>query len=225
LSTKIALPIIVLLSLPLAAFSQATAMQSAEKFFADVSAYYGKVSDYEALLTITQGKSTSHGRISYKSPMYLHIDFDDPPKQVFNFDGEILTFYSPANGVTLQQSFKKKGSAQVETMATAQGLTLMQRNYSVGYQTGAAPVPLDSGSKEMVTKLSLTSRGASSFSKLVVSVKDNLIRRIEGTQGNGDAIVLDFANIRVNQGVPQSRFDYSGPPDANVISDWLFDTN
>jgi outer membrane lipoprotein-sorting protein len=101
----------------------------------------------------------------------------------------------------------------------------MQRNYSVGYQTGAAPVPLDSGSKEMVTKLSLTSRGASSFSKLVVSVKDNLIRRIEGTQGNGDAIVLDFANIRVNQGVPQSRFDYSGPPDANVISDWLFDTN
>jgi outer membrane lipoprotein-sorting protein len=225
LNTKIAIPIIVLLSLPLAVFSQATAMQSAEKFFADVSAYYGKLSDYEAALTITQGKGTSHGKISYKSPMYLHIDFDDPPKQVFNFDGQTLTFYSPANGVTLQQSFKKKGSAQVETMVTAQGLTLMQRNYSVGFLTGSAPVPLDAGSKEMVTKLALTSRGAASFSKLIVSVKDSLIRRIEGTQGNGDTIVLDFSGIRINQGVPKSRFDYSGPPDANVVNDWLFDTN
>jgi outer membrane lipoprotein-sorting protein len=225
LNGKTAFPIFLLLVSARLVFSQAAPVVSAEKLFSEVSSFYGKLSDYEAVLTITQGKGAMHGKISYKTPVYLHIDFDNPAKQVLNYDGQNLTFYSPSNGVILQQSFKKKTPGQIETLATAQGLTLMQRNFSIGYLTGTAPVLLDPGSKEMVTKLALTARGPSSFNKLIVSVKDNLIRRIEGTQSNGEAIILDFANLRINQGVPQSRFDYSGPPDANVINDWLFDSN
>jgi outer membrane lipoprotein-sorting protein len=54
-------------------------------------------------------------------------------------------------------------------------------------------------------------------------VKDSLIRRVEGTQPGGEKVVMDFANIRTNQGVPDSRFVYDAPPYANVIQDWLFD--
>jgi outer membrane lipoprotein-sorting protein len=211
------------LFLPFLAFPQATEIVSAEKFFAVLSANFGKLKDYEAAITITQGKSVSRGKLSYKSPIYLRIDFDDPPKQVLNFDGEKLTFYSPANEVILEQRYKKKTPSQIEGMMTSQGLTIMQRNYTIGYLSGPAPVPLEDGSKEMVVKLKLSSRGATGYSQMILSVKDSLIRRVEGTQSNGDKVVMDFANIRINQGVPDSRFVYDAPPYANVIQDWLFD--
>ena len=199
-------------------------MVSAEKFFASLSASFGAVKDYEAVLTITQGKTTSHGKVSYKSPFYLRIDFDDPKGQVVVFDGETLTFFSPQYEVVLEQKYKKKSAAQIENLASSQGLSIMQRNYSMAYLTGPAPVPLDDGSREMVVKLKLTSHGTTGFSQLIISVKDQLIRRIEGTEVNGDKVTMDIANIRVNQGVPDERFTYDPPPYANVISDWLFDT-
>ncbi len=198
-------------------------MVSAEKFFASLSASYGKVKDYEASVTMTQGKVVSRGKLSYKSPMYLFIRFDDPANQVICFDGEKLTVYLPAEQVVLQQKYKKKTLNQIEAMATSQGLALMQRNYSIAYLTGPAAVPQEDGSREMVVKLKLVSRGATSYSQMIVSVKDSLIRRVEGTQTSGDKVVMDFANIRTNQGIPDSRFAYDAPPYANVIQDWLFD--
>ncbi len=211
------------LLVPAVASAQSTDMVSAEKFFANLSASFGKVKDYEAGLTITQGKSVSRGKLSYKSPLYLFIRFDDPANQVICFDGEKLTVYLPAEQVVLQQRYKKKTPSQIEGLATSQGLGLLQRNYSIAYLSGPAPVPLEEGSREMVVKLKLVARGSTSYSQMIISVKDSLVRRVEGTQTSGDKVVMDFANIRTNQGVPDSRFAYDAPPYANVIQDWLFD--
>ena len=215
--------LILCILVPLGASAQSTDMVSAEKYFANLSASYGTVKDYEANLTITQGKAVSRGRISYKSPLYLFIRFDDPANQVICFDGEKLTVYLPTEQVVLQQRYKKKPPSQIEALATSQGLSLLQRNYSIAYLTGPSSVPLEDGSKEMVVKLKLVSRGTTSYSQMVISVKDSLIRRVEGTQSSGDKVVMDFANVRTNQGVPDSRFVYDAPPYANVIQDWLFD--
>ena len=212
-----------LMLVPGTAPAQSAEMVSAEKFFSNLSASFGAVKDYVAAVTITQGKNVSHGQLSYKSPMYLFIRFDDPANQVICFDGEQLTVYLPSEQVVLQQRYKKKSPAQVEALVTAQGLALMQRNYSVAYLTGPAPVPLEDGSRELVVKLRLISRGSSAFSQLTISVEGSLVRRVEGTQSNGDRIVMDFQNVRVNQGVPASRFVYDPPPYANVVQDWLFD--
>ena len=57
---------------------------------------------------------------------------------------------------------------------------------------------------------------------MVLSVKDSLIRRIEGIRNSGEKVTLDLENVRTNQGVPASRFKYDPPADANVISNWLF---
>ena len=208
---------------PCALSAQSADIVSAEKFFSNLSASFGAVKDYEANLTLTQGKTISRGKISYRSPMYLFIRFDDPANQVICFDGEQLTVYLPAEQVVLQQHYKKKTPSQIEGLVTAQGLSLMQKNYSVAYLTGPAPVPLDDGSREMVVKLRLISRGTSSYSQLVLSVAGSVIRRVEGTLATGDRMVMDFQNIRINQGIPASRFAYDPPPYANVVQDWLFD--
>ncbi len=221
LSRKAFLTILFLVVASCVVFAQE--IVSAEKFFAALSASYGAVKDYVADITITQGKTTSHGKISYKTPFFLRIDFDDPKGQVVVFNGETLTFFSPQYEVVLEQKYKKKGAAQIESLVSSQGLTILQRNYYVAYLTGPSPVPLDDGSREMVVKLRLTSHGTTGFSQLIISAKDSLIRRIEGTEVNGDKVTVDIANVRVNQGVPDERFNYDAPPYANVISDWLFD--
>jgi outer membrane lipoprotein-sorting protein len=225
LNRKTLIFLIFCLVLPVFVCAQAAELVSAEKFFANLSASYSKVKDYEAVVTITQGKNTYHGALSYKSPMYLRIDFDDPPKMVLCFDGKKLIWFSPQNEVALEQDYKRKSNNQIEAMATSQGLVLLQKNYSIAFlnATGATPVPLEEGSRELVSKLKLVSRGATSYSQMIISIKDSLIRRVEGTQTNGERVVMDFANIRTNQGIPDSRFAYDSPPYANVIQDWLFD--
>lgn len=195
---------------------------SAERFFAILSTSFEKVKDYEAMVTITQGKTVSHGMLSYKSPLYLRIDFDDPKGQVIVLDDEKLTVYFPQYEVVLKQKYKKKAVGALESLASSQGLTTLQRNYSVGFLSGPAPVPLEEGSRELVVKLKLIPRRTTGYRQLVLSVKDSLIRRIEGIRNSGEKVTLDLENVRTNQGVPASRFKYDPPADANVISNWLF---
>jgi outer membrane lipoprotein-sorting protein len=215
-----------LLLLPGLAFGQSTALTSADKFFSDLSAAWGKVKDYEGAVTWTRGKEIWTGKISYKTPMYLHVDFTTPAKMVLNFDGETLTFYYPANSVILQQSYKKKTSAQVEAMVSSQALGIWQRNYSIAYLSGPAEVPLEDGSREMVVKLKLVSRAATSYTQMIVSVVNatNMIRRVEGTLTSGEKVVMDLTGVKANQNIPDARFQYDGPADASVIPDWLFDS-
>ena len=224
MSRKAVFSALLCILLPIFAFAQATELVSAEKYFDTLSASFGKVSDYVADVTIVNGKATYHGRLSYKSPLYLRIDFDDPPKMVLNFDGEKLLWYSPQNAVVLEQDYKKRGSSQIEGMASSQSFALWKKNFSVAYLSGPAPVPLEDGSREMVTKLKLVSRGSTNFTQMIISVKDSFIRRVEGTMGGGDKVVMDYTNFRTNQGIPDSRFKYDAPGTVNTIQDWLFDS-
>jgi outer membrane lipoprotein-sorting protein len=76
-----------------------------------------------------------------------------------------------------------------------------------------------------VVKLKMTSKGGTLYSQMIVSVSRDqlLVRRVEGTMGSGDKVVMDFTNVRTNQGLPDSRFDYKEPPNVYMQPDWLFD--
>ncbi len=222
MSRKTTLTILLFVLVPVLLSAQR--IVSAEEYFSNLSTTFAGIKDYTATVTITQGKTVSRGRLYYKAPLFLRIDFDSPPKQVINFDGQKLTVYDPANNVTLEQTYKKKTPAQLDQLLGARGLSILQRNFSVAYLVGPDPVPLEEGSKEMVVKLKLTSRGTTGYSEMTISVKDGFYRRVEATPINGDAWVWDFTNVRMNQDIPDSRFNYDSPPDANVVSDWLFDS-
>jgi outer membrane lipoprotein-sorting protein len=219
LKRKTAFPVLFFL-LPSLVFSQE--IMSAESFLSALSTSFEKIKDYEAAVTITQATTVSHGKLCYKSPDYLRIDFDDPEGQVIVLDDQKLTAYFPQYNVVLEQRYKKKTAGAFEGLVSSQGLVTFQRDYSVGYLLGPSPVPLEEGSRELVVKLKLIPLTTTGYRLLVLSVKDSLIRRIEGIQVSGEKITLDLENVRTNQSVPTSRFKYSPPADANVISDWLF---
>ncbi|MHC5879292.1 hypothetical protein ACYT69_10230, partial [Streptococcus pyogenes] len=89
----------------------------------------------------------------------------------------------------LNQSVDSNSSAGGANLATSQGLTLLSRYYSVRYEIGQDPLPLDEGSDENVIKLVLYRRNsAEAFSqiKLAISVDSKLIRRITATTPQND---------------------------------------
>lgn len=213
---------LILIFLSTAAGSQE--IRTAENYFDEISARYGKVQDYQADLTITHGDSVMTGKIYYRSPSLLRIDFTQPGEQVLVTDGEKLTIYIPKYEVIMEQKLKRHSQAAMAQMQSQQGLNLLKKNYSVAYLTGPSPVPLEEGSGEIVVKLKLTSRyTAEGFRQIVLSVGQNgLIRRITGITMAYEELTYDFSGIAVNQGIPEKRFTYDAPAYANVYNDFLF---
>jgi outer membrane lipoprotein-sorting protein len=199
---------------------------TADRYMAALSERYAEIKDYEANVVIRSGSTDMTGQLSFLNPSFLRIDFTRPAEQVICFNGELLTVYVPEYRVVLNQQINSRASAATgASLASAQGLTLLRRNYVPSFVTGPDPVPLDSGSRENVIKLRLTRRTVSEgYREIILSVSPDtrLIRRIEG-RTIADALVrFDFTNIKTNLGIPPGRFIYDSPASANVVNNFMF---
>ena len=198
---------------------------TANEYLNFVSAQYGSIEDYEANVTITKGKEKMSGIIYYKTPSLLRINFDNPKEQVLVVDKEKLVIYIPKYRVIMQQKLKKKGGVSGAGMASREGLRILKRNYIVSYLESPDFVPLDEGSTEMVKKLKFVWRTADEgFRQLIMSVgEDNLIRRMVCVTADYTEMQFDFTDIRTNEGIPDTRFEYDSPASANVFENFLFE--
>jgi len=220
------LSIIGILLLLAAAAGGSQEILSAEKFLDAVSKQFGTISDMEADIAFTQSAATTwRGTLSYRTPLFLRIDFSNPKGQFIAIDSEQLVIYVPSLNVVMVQALKQRSSGQLAEMVTAKGLGMLTRNFSVAWETGPDPVPLESGSSEMVYKLKLTPRVASTgFRSMTLSVtRDREFRRLEGVRADGERQALDYLSVRINQNLPDQRFRIDTPADANIIPDFLFD--
>jgi len=199
---------------------------TAERYLESVSERYGGIRDYEAHIVIRSGSSEMYGRVSYLTPSFLRIDFDRPAEQVIVFNGELLTVYLPEYRAVLNQSITPgRRPASGASLASAQGLNLLRRNYFPSFLTVPDPVPLEADSQEQVVKLKLARRTVSEgFREIILSINPTtrLIRRIEGRTIADVQVQFDFTNIRTNQGVPELRFIYDSPASANMYNNFLF---
>jgi outer membrane lipoprotein-sorting protein len=199
---------------------------TAERYLESVSERYGGIKDYEARLTIRSGNSEMLGTVSHLTPNFLRIDFTRPAEQVIVFNGELLTVYLPEYRAVLNQDITaSRRPAAAASLATAQGLTLLRRNYIPSFVTGPDPIPLDEGSRERVVKLRLIRRSISEgFRELILSIDPDtkLIRRIDGRTIAEGQLRFDFSEIKTNQGIPAQRFIYDSPASAYLINNFLF---
>lgn len=203
---------------------------TANAFFQTVSESYGKIQDYEASVDIVARSAKMEGKVSFKRPDLLRIDFSEPTDQVIVFNGELLTIYLPDSDAILRQSVQSEGSSGTSgaNLATPQGLSLMSRYYSVAYESGQDPVPLEDGSDEMVIKLVLSRRNTTEafrFINLSILPGSNLIRRVEAVTPQGETFRFDFTNYVMNQGISDQRFIYDPPSSANDYNNFLFSEN
>lgn len=200
---------------------------TAERYLDMVSERYGGIRDYEAKIVIRSGNNEMFGTLSHLVPSFLRIDFTTPAEQVILFDGELLTVYLPEYRAILNQAITsgRRSGAAGASLATAQGLTLLRRNYIPAFVTGPSPQPLETGSDEMVVKLRLSRRSISEgFREIILSIDpaSHLIRRIEGRTIADGLVRFDFSSMALNQGIPEQRFIYDSPASANLYNNFLF---
>jgi outer membrane lipoprotein-sorting protein len=197
---------------------------TAERFLGLVAENYGNIRDYEARIAVRSGNTSMYGTVSHLAPSFLRIDFTTPAEQVIVFDGDILTVYLPEYRAVLNQA-AAAGRQSGASLASAQGLSLLRRNYVPAFVSGPDPVPLEEGSGEMVVQLRLTRRSISEgFREIILSIDPaaRLIRRIEGRTIAGGLVRFDFSQIQINQGIPEGRFLYDSPASANLYNNFLF---
>ena len=68
---------------------------TASAYFKQISEYYGSLKDYEADFEIKIEKQETAGKLSYKAPDLLRMDYSTPENQVICFNGDMLTIYLP----------------------------------------------------------------------------------------------------------------------------------
>lgn len=207
-------------------YSQVSIM-TAGSFFQQVSEYYGTIKDYEANVAILAGKSEMQGKVSFKKPDMLRIDFSNPETQVIVFDGDSLTIFLPKSSAVLTQTVSDDSESSGANLATPQGLALMNRYYSIAYETGPDPVPFDSKNpkSEKVIKLLLSRKNASEgFRRIVLSIvpSSKLIRSVYALSTNDEEFMFTFTDYAINQNIPDTRFLYDAPPSANEYNNFLF---
>jgi outer membrane lipoprotein-sorting protein len=200
---------------------------TAERYLEMVAERYGGIRDYEARIMIRSGNTDMYGTVSHLAPSFLRIDFTTPSEQVIVFDGEMLTVYLPEYRAILNQTISsgRRAGASGASLATAQGLTLLRRNYLPAFITGPVPEPLEAGSGEMAVRLRLTRRNISEgFREIILYVnpETHYIRRIEGRTIAETLVRFDFSDIKINQGIPEQRFLYDSPASANLYNNFLF---
>jgi outer membrane lipoprotein-sorting protein len=199
---------------------------TAEQFFAKVSDRYASIEDYEANVAISNSKQPMTGKLYFKAPTLVRIDFSQPAEQVIVFDGERLVVYIPQYRAVLQQETGSAGlGAGAASLASREGLAMMKRNYSIAWETTPQMVDLDPGSGEKVYKMMLTRKSVSEgFKTIRVSVSESslLIRRIEGWTVANERIGFDLTAVKLNQKIPAARFIYDAPASANVYNNFLF---
>lgn len=218
--------IIILCALLFSSLLFAQNITTASAYFKTISEYYGTIKDYEVDFEIKIEKTESAGKLSFKAPNLLRMDYTNPPEQVICFNGDMLTIYikEPAEAV-LQQQVSPDGTNSATSLTTPQGLSLMSRYYTVAYETGQNPEPLEEGSDEMVVKLILTRKSASEafrYIKLAINDETKLIRRIEAVTPKGEEFVFNFFDYALNQNLSEQRFVYDAPSSANNYNNFLF---
>lgn len=207
-------------------------MLTAGAFFQSVSEFYGTITDYEANMGITTGSSSMEAKVSFKRPNLLRIDFSNPATQVILFNGNQLTIYLPGSSAVLTQTVSNDANTSTgANLATPQGLTLMNRYYTIAYVSDKKIMPLDDPEKVknpsdvMVVKLLLTRKNSTEgFRTITLSINPDtkLIRRVEAVTTSNENFVFDFTNYALNQRIPDARFIYDSPGSANTYSNFLF---
>ena len=198
---------------------------TAGEFFDTLSATYGSIEDYEARISIVTDEVSMEGILYYKSPNLLRINFSKPEEQVISVNNDVLTLHIPDQNVVMQQTLKKHSNAALAAMASKEGLELLKKGYSIAFLKGPDPVPLDEGSEELVTNLKLVWRQTDEgYRQIEMSIgKDGMIRRMKGITVNYDTFQFDFTEIKINQSIPLSRFEYEAPPSAYIMNNFLFE--
>jgi outer membrane lipoprotein carrier protein len=161
----------------------------------------------EKKLSLLKEKIISRGRIRFKKPNKVYIEFFRPESSQMVFDGKTVLLY-----------FKEEKLAErysVRSNPIAERYLLFSKD---PFQEKLAGWKITEDRESFLVMEILPKVKDSLFvkTKLWVSKKDGMIIGMEMVEKNGDTTLLRYSNMRVNTGLTDSDFEIHLPKDVKI---------
>jgi outer membrane lipoprotein-sorting protein len=162
----------------------------------------------EKRISLFRKEIVSHGAIQFKRPDKVLIEVFDPDPSLMIVEGNSLWLY-----------FKRERVAQRYSVA---GNPVLKRFLAIlnnPFKGEWGRVTTMSEEDDSVVLDVIPGEAEAIFSKITfwVSTQDWLIRRLALYEKSGDVTILSYENIRVNTGIPDSRFRVDLPANVEIL--------
>jgi outer membrane lipoprotein carrier protein len=162
----------------------------------------------EKRISLLRRDIVSHGMIEFKRPNKVLIELFDPDPSLMVVDGNSLWLYFKRERVA--QRYEVENNPMLKRF-----LMILENPFKGGWEK------LASIRKEgdLVVLDVVPEEVEAIFSKITlwVSTQDWLIRKLALYEKSGDLTILSYNNIRVNTGIPDSRFRINLPTDVEIL--------
>jgi outer membrane lipoprotein-sorting protein len=190
------------------------------------------VADYEADITWTQDNNVQKGKVYFKNPQKLRINFTEPNRQVICTNGYYLWVYIDYLSLVLKQEIlakekTKNSDGKIETVVNPilinpMGFDKFLTSYSIEYFETKNVSEYKDGSKVYTLKLLRWRSSKNGFNTVFLTIQDNgIIRKIEGITAAYKKITLEIDNLKLNSKISDLLFNYEPPASANVVDNFI----
>jgi outer membrane lipoprotein carrier protein len=210
-----------LLSIVLAAVSVAARQvaPSAADIGAALQTKYAAVADFSASFVhkyrggVLKKEALERGTVLIKKPGRMRWTYDSPERKVFVADGRRIYSYIPEDRQVIVSEAPSEDAATTPTLFLT-GKGHLTRDFVVSMPDVADPAP-------NTFTLTFTPRRREAEYDWMVLVADRTtlqIRKLMTVDAQGGQSTFVFSNIRQNEGIPDSKFQFVVPRGVDVIN-------
>ncbi len=162
----------------------------------------------EKRISFLREEITSHGVIEFKRPNKVFIELFDPDPSLMVVDGDSLWLYFKRERVA--QRYRVGNNPMVKRY-----LMILDNPFKGGWGKLTSIRKED----ELAVLEIIPGKAEAIFSKITfwVSTQNWLIKKLALYEKSGDVTILSYENIRVNTGIPDSRFKVDLPADVEIL--------
>ena len=161
------------------------------------------------------------GTLEFRKPDLLRLQHKQPEAQTLVSDGTWLWIYRESTNQAIKTSFSewKKSEPMAQGLLDFGNYAGLLRTYDVSIATMSAPGPDGHRSLTLSLKPHNTASGKDFRLYLTMSTRDFFPADTELRAG-GAVVASHFSNIRYNSILPDTRFQFTPPPGADVFDNF-----
>lgn len=181
-----------------------------------IAGKFAEINDYTADFEWVNGDAHYNGKIKYKKPSKILLEFQSPENQKIVSNGTVLYIYIPQLKVVIQQSLAESVESEILTTTTQGGMKRLFDEYYFSFYDVSTTEEF-MGIPAYHLKLQQKSPKVG-FKNMDIWVStDGLILQSNGISTNGLKVSLTFKNIKINTELPDYIFEFEVPSDAQII--------